>query len=456
MARTLDIAPDELGKRRDRKEYFYPAARVDFQVSFENYDRENPAQPKAFPAVPRSLTINRNSYKEADTFQVTFDARAFPCTPESIRAGAVDIRLFQTEGNIEQGIDAATLSNLSVDPIITGLFDDVDIEYSDSGREVNISGTDYTALFTGTPWPKERRVDGNASLNIVLVELMEKVQGASNMRLVVEPASLVGTLPVVGFADGKINRKQVKVPGENYWDIMYGLAVRYGYILFVRNLEIVLTTPKAYIENRTQTRSFAWGHNITSLRVTRSMGKERVPQIVVSSYDDAKRKKLVSKFPKNRVQAAALGIGFSRDEVKNFTLTGIKDKGILDRAAETYYNLVARGEQKVFIATKDLKDLDGEDLLDISAGDSITLSFRPLSLDLLETMPAPERISTLVGLGYPQEVATVISEAIEKTNIFRRPLRVKEVTYEWGVDSGISISMELQNFVNVDLTESPA
>lgn len=345
------------------------------------------------------------------------------------------------------------------------------MDFSDDGRWVSIDGTDYTSLFIAKQWgsklkaskkkgiPKglrNKRVPSGRPLDDVLREIIAEVESASVMTLVVEPYDLYEELvvkkrmPIVGKSEGRCTKGGLPVKDKDtYWDVMYDLAVRYGFILFVRGLDIVLTRPKNYVAGRTQVRKMAWGRNLTSLRMKRKIGKEQVPVIEVRSYDENRRQVLKAQYPDKTSKQPVTGLGTIKDEVRVYHVHGIRDVKQLKQIAENAYNLLARSEQSVDIETRDLKDLEGEDILNLATGDSISVSLEPYTTDLMEGKSKSQRFATLVELGYDRDVAKTIADSFDKLDVFKHPFRLREANMEWDEDNGLSIAMTLQNYVNI-------
>lgn len=453
MANTLSqtLAPDAESRIRNRKNVFYPQARATLQVILENYG--TPESPLVIPVVPRSVTIYSNSYKEADTWSMEFETHGFPITPEVIKTGQVEIFLYQTQG-IGQSPETLRADDpgetFGLAPSIVGLFDEYTVELSSDGGTCTIDGQDFTSLFISKQWDPSKRVKTGRSLDDVVRELAASVSGASNLTVVTVPENLA--MPIVGRSGGRTTRNGISFGDDKtYWDVIYDVVARHGFIVFVRNLEIVITTPQNYIAGRTLDRKMLWGRNLSSLRMSRRMGKEQVPVVEVRSYDDKGREPISARYPSNPKIKPVTGLGTNKDEVRIFTIYGIRDIATLKQAAESYYNLVARSEQKIEIQTMDLVDLEGTDLLEMRAGDSMTIGFDAFNSDsiVLEGQNREQRINTLKGLGYDPVVAAEIALAFDRVDLFKRPFRVREVTFEWSHDSGLSISAELQNYVDV-------
>lgn len=447
--------PGEQLAKDSRQSIYYPQCRAILQVVFENFG--DPDAPKIIPVIPRSATINSNSYKEADTWSLEFDAKDLPVTPHLIRAGAVEIYLFQTRGIGQEpevivpgSDDVASLEGIK--PCITGLFDEASVEYSDSGRSVTLDGTDYTSLFIAKQWDPKKRVRCGRSLEDAIRSLKAEVESADALEVVVDPLpESASEMPKLGEAESRSTRKK-GIPftqGKNYWDVMYGLAIRYGWILFVRNNELVLTKPQSYTKARSKVRKMAWGRNLTSLRMNRRIGKETVPIIQVRSYDEREKKVISAQYPKNPKQQPVTGLGTKKTEIKIYTVPGIRTQKRLLEVAETTYNLLARAEQEIEIETMDLKDLDGQDMIELRAGDAMTIAFEAMNTELLESASTGQRYRILTELGYQPLVAAAVALTFDRINVFKRPFRVKEATLDWSYDGGLSIQAKLQNFINI-------
>lgn len=469
-------APLAESREQARANIFYPRASVTLSVIFESFG--DPKKPIIIPVTPKKVTVFSNSYKEADTWSIDFDSKDLPVSPELIRGGSVEIYLYQTRGISTPDIiraadvEADPFSLEGLEPTIVGLFDEASLEFDDKGKITSIDGTDYTALFLAKQWRhkkenisglptrepsgnKKGRIPGGKALDATLRDLMAEVESAGAMSLKVEGIDKDGNppkMPKVGSAEGRTNSRGIPVKqGFNYWDAMYNLAIRYGFILFVRNLDVVLSTPQAYVAGQSKIRKMAWGKNLTSLKMTRRIGKVVTPVVEVRSYDEKTRKIIKAKYPKNRKQHPVTGLGTKRNEMRVYTFPGIGSEEQLGRIAETIYNLIARSEQTVEMATMDLRDLEGRDMIELRTGQAVSIGFDAFNSrsDILEGQSDGQRVQTLMSLGYTAEVAQTISKTFDTINVFKRPFRVKEATLEWGEAGGLSISAELQNFINI-------
>lgn len=440
---------------------YYPRCYVTIKAVFENFGEANRIH--SFSAIPQSISIHRNSYKQADSWSIEMDAKDFPLPPSAVRSASVEIRIF--DGNNYDLSDPGVRDKVAKEPpTITGIVDEIDVNWSDSGRVLRFDGQDYTALFIEHSLKEEQRAQFrnqtyNRRLHQVMYDLLRQVDLTGNIQLRVDDKyyfprggqneAQFGT-PIYGAATTKTNRKGFPFKkGDSYWDIMYKIALKHGYILFVQNNDLVLTTPQFIYRNSPRDALFSleWGNNISELSMARRMGKERVPQIRVTSYDDDSGETVTAVFPDSK-QKVSTGIGTKRNEIANYTVYGIKDKQTLKRFAEAAYNLRARSEQTMTLSTMDMLDSNGSSLLGLTSGDAMQVTFAPFNKEIIENMSPDVAAQWLRDRGFSPSAAQVIAAYSRSLEIFRKPLYVKEAEIEWSADSGFMANVTLINFVS--------
>lgn len=408
---------------------------------------------------PQAVRVVRNSYQKPDSFHVEFDARALPMTPKQIRACSVDVYLWNAP-YIGAEVPKDAQGNLLLEPVITGLVDDVTSRMGADGHVVQVDGQDYTALFSQREWStkktKQKRQPMGLRLDIQLEQLIREGDPGGVMRLKIEPETLRSGLPIVGAAARRTNKKGKPVPEKSsWWDVMYRMAQQEGFILFVDGLDVVLTKPHVLhaaragvlggVEPERPVFHFAWGRNLETLELQRHLGKERTPVIEVRSYDERTRQTLEGRYPA-KDQTAPTGVGTNRDQVQVYQMPGITQERALREAARTVYELIAKGEQKLSATTSDLMDLDGNDVLSMRSGDAFVLDVDVYNTEQLMQLPEATRRARLLAAGFPDEVAAFVALNMEVVDQMRGPWRCSELTLDYGLD-GVEVSFEGQEYV---------
>lgn len=435
------------------------------------------SKPTVLHVRPKTATVHLNGYREADTFEMEFDAAHFPFSPELVRSMAVQLHLFQTTnltGNVENFNDET--ENL----VIAGLVDEASYHAGSDGRTFRVTGRDYTCLLLDKQWDPTRRVPVGKPLDQCIQDLVDeathKATTGTTLKVkaigtdsfptleedgVKEDALITAgkfnvskkgklSVPTTGNGHTKVNKKGVPVKGgSNYWDVIYRLCLRHGFVCYVRGTDLILSTPQTLTEATSgRVRSVALGQDLSTLDIDRKMGKETVPQIIVTCYDSKSKKKIQGVWPLSRQQKTT-GLGTRRDEVRVVTVAGISDPGVLQNIAKTYYHSLARGEATIKFQTRDLKDLNGNDLLFLRPGDPVSIGFDAVNDEEFKQISAFQRYQKLLGMGYDEEVANLIATEYDRINQFRQPFYCRDVQFDWSLDQGLMIEVQGINFVSV-------
>lgn len=492
---------------------FYPQCRAILSAVFDGFGGPD-SDPTIVRVLPRSANVHCNGYKEADTFELTFDANFLPFSPELIRSLGVEIYLFNTRGLGDDPEQYATKDNM----LVAGLADNVHLTLDNGGRTFICSGRDYTALLLDRTWDQKNKVPVGKDLVTTVQQLVTAAiqrmptrpklakpsltpPAAAPPRLgvftlpqpVLPPVPATAKLtvvfeadtdiPVVGRIGATVPNKKAKNPvnpsqapktvpkghskhgmthkeGSSYWDVIYKLCLSYGYIVFVRGWEVVIAQPQTLtVRNQNKVRRVAYGYDLSSLEVERKLGKERVPQVIVTCFDPITRKPIKGVYPVKK-DPVSTGIGTKKDESHIMTVHGISDPAQLKRIAETAYNNLARAEGKVRFKTKDLASLPAPgaplpsgydaDLLRLRAGDPIAISWDPYHDAEMRKLDTSGRYAYMLQLGYPASIAQLVAQEYGKIVQFDRPFYVREVNFEFSKDSGVTVDCEALNFIAVE------
>lgn len=425
---------------------YYPQCRVLLQVVFDGFGGAD-SEPETFAVIPRSCKVSKNNYKEADTFDVTFDGKELPISPELIRNAGVQIYMYNTD-TLGAKPDPAT-------PImLVGLIDNATLK-GEKGLEVHASGRDYTGLLIDRQWDPRRRVPIGQDLADTIQNLADEVTKGvgTGQRLLVTFIGDPGELPkTVGTIHNKKTKKRGFSPaqgGKTYWDVIYNLCIRHGYIVFVRGVEIVISRPQVLIANATAgVHHVAYGRNLSKLEVQRKLGKETVPQIIVRSYDSVKRAAIEAKYPESTDKQPQYAIGTKKNEQRSFVVPGVTDAAALRQIAQNAYHALARGEAKIRFETKHLEDLEGRSLFELEAGRPVSIGFEPFIRDaVFEKLSVAQRYDRLVQIGYNKTIAALISTNFDKITYFRRPFYTVEATFSFDRKDGITVECEAANYI---------
>lgn len=463
---------------------FYPRCKAVLDIVLDGYDTGPGSQDQPIHVdnlTPKHATIHVNSYRQADSWEMTFDAHDAPFDPQLIRSAQVKLYLYDES----QGEPATDV------PLIVGILDEDTMELSDNGRWVTMSGQDYTQHLIAKQWPplkggRARRVPTGKRIDALVQDILSEADPSGTLKVKLENIA-EADLPVVGASSPAGHGRGVPIEqNTSYWDVIYKTVLRYGLICFVRGVDVVISKPKNLHDYANdEIKRMAWGVNVSHLTLSRKLGKERVPRIVVIAYDEdgewinrveypPSGSKLDGKFkvtPSARVSttekikaATARSTGKSAKASKTKTLKredeymivpiyGVSDEKTLLRAAESMRTLIGRGERTIIAKTRDLVDIDGLPLLNLQAGDAVEIWWQDFNAETMENQACSreQKVEYLVGRGFAPDVAEAL--ALQYSRMFgkqNRPLRLRSASYEWDVSTGVDIEMELVDFVVVD------
>lgn len=321
---------------QDEGATFYPVARALTGLVFQGQESGigSPENPLAFPVIPKSAKVVINSYRQADSWELVFDARDLPFDPQKLRMGTVEIAMFLTNGIEDEkrllsrqfaesedagagkargyievqraraevaSMEASDRRDRAVDarrtyfeenePLITGLFDEAGISCSSSGRWVTLSGQDYTAMLIGRQWHplaggRARRVPTGQRADDFAESLLREV----------DPNGIL-TVKVMGMGDSELPKiykdKDIGLRGRgipiekdtSYWDVIYKTLTRHGLLCYFRNNDLIITRPRNVQELQKDVRYLAWGVNLESIDLDRHFGRAQVPIIILQCMD---------------------------------------------------------------------------------------------------------------------------------------------------------------------------
>jgi hypothetical protein len=497
---------------------FYPRCRAILQVEFDNYaisELGGHEKPLVIPVLPKSATVHRNKHNQADSWELEFSAADLDFDPKTVRAGEAQIYFFDAGSQDDSALVAsrqnpttrapsATVNDPfthDYPPIIVGLFDDQSMEMSNDGRWVRIKGQDYTQLLL-KHWPpvegthRARRIPVGQPLVTWARALLKEVDpsGRINVRFDGANPLTIATRatgedlgPIVGKGEISGNKRGIPIQQETtYFDVFYKVCLRLGYICEIQGLDLVISQPRNLSSFKpADIRAMAWGNNIEHLSMSRHLGKEKVPRVIMKAWDDDRHLMIVVEVPDGGPHAKEIALAknpsrkthaiehikaavakthakkphhhkattlHKEDEFIIIPVHGISSPEALQRAGETYRTLIGRGERKVIVKTHDLVDIDGLGILDVKSGDPFYVRWQDFNKEAFSN-PAKsfgERVDWLKAHGYQPDVAAVLAGSYDRMFAkAERPLRVREATFQYDADNGLEIEMELQDFVMV-------
>ena len=480
---------------------YRPQCRALLSIVFDGFGESALDSPRQLlPCTPRTVTIHRNAYRDADTFDMTFAYGDLPIDPQLVRGCQVEIYLFDAAEqnevprllNREAG-NLSTASELTASgldgfaefrrqfvgptakPAFIGLVTNHPVDRSGDDATVTLTGEDYTYLLKQRQWPpldggRSRPIPVGKRLDLILEDVLAMADETGKLALRVDGIER-SALPVVDRA-GVGGKHGIPVASETkFFDVMSQLAGRHGMIVFVDGLDVVLSTShNLHGMADPNIRMLTWGRDIASMRMERAMGIEAAPGVVVR-YRDANTGKIAeAEWPTGIVAKAkaskaknvekSLSPTHRHKAEKRQSVTISTDYQIVPlmevgnaadalRAAQAYYTRLGSHERTATITTDDLADTNGRSLLDLRAGDAMRVIVDTFTRAVMDDVRLSdgERVDRFVEHGFTRSIAELIVRHYEKLLTMQRPLKVREATLDFDIDAGVTIEAQMVDFI---------
>lgn len=450
--------------------------------------------------LPRSVQIDRNGLRTADTCSIVFDYRDAPIDPRVIRSAAVRVTIgvvpagdFEDgmAGGLEEG-DPASLVREGAEGTtqFVGFVDDwrIDLDGED-GDTISLDCRDVTALLHDEKLPSGLGID-------LSVPLDEGVR-----RLLNEFPSTRG-VPVLFGGEGE--RDQAPIPAEalpparrarrgrvarrarsgdqsmSLWDHITDVCRQVGFVPYFDDHELRIIHPRTFYSGQSTARRMVYGRNLESLSFARKLGGVKVPTIEVRCYDPQLGRTRWARYPvaegaprsgvfgttepprPTRANHVPPGGGEPEDKIETFNVDGVTDPARLALTAESIWHQLGRQEIEGSFKTHDVWSWEAPeeaaDLLQLTAGDPVELlvasaETRELSEQItsatdLAALTREARSQYLERLGWDRDVAqrfSALQEAVSFQTIFR--VASSKISYDSG--EGIQVNVDFMNFLVV-------
>ena len=322
---------------------------VDTDASLRSLDRRRelrelqtlrPGEP--FRIQPQNVTVDLNSYAEADSFRATLDYKNFPFDPRTIRSVHVTVHMEDMKG-VDRRI-VPSLQNL----VFVGFCDNSSIDMDETDRTVMLEGRDLTSLFLDLKKPGFFKINWKNTFEQELRRIVNFVPGAKNIMVEVDP-------PLPGEIGKKIDpeRKKIKEYGSskenllenkenaedienqreeakknrdnfaksvakdgsnlkptrkeaNFWDVITALAADLGYIAYMDRGILRARTPRNFYSDNNPTQ-YIYGHNLASVNFERKTGRKKKTNLLLTSVDNARNRPIKVKIPQDVTAADGFG-----------------------------------------------------------------------------------------------------------------------------------------------------
>lgn len=290
--------------------FYYPQSAVKLRILPEDYKLVSDASlqsPIEVITQAKMVSVTRNDYKTADSFNMKLDYKSFPFDPRSIRACGVVIYM-QDTGKLEKLVPSQD------NAVFAGYVDTEEIMLDENAQTVTFEGRDFTALLIDQKYAIKKPISEQKPLDKAITEFLGQVPALQNMVVVNRTGELLPSLGAYypNHADPLNGQKN---PGskESYWSLIQDACNRAGIICFMELENLVLTTPRNQADTVGDDIKFIYGKNVKKFEFKRKLG--RLKGINVQVRSRVGKKVNVAKIPAEATPAWCTAFGITRAEV---------------------------------------------------------------------------------------------------------------------------------------------
>lgn len=451
--------------------FFYPRAELAI-TAYVNTSRTGTSfEVVEFRAVPRSVTIERNSYNEADECKIEFSAARFPVLPRSVRQ--VLIRVYAGDVGGLYG-EAASLIEPEFLRFI-GYVDDPELSLDESDGKIGWKARDFTALLLDTKRPSVKIVPSYGDrLDRALRRILDDLPGGEAIDLVYENGATSWPDLSAAAPAGWANKQMPAKPEDTAWDLIKRACDPLGLIPQIKLDKLHVSSSRG-LENPTRRPVFIWGQNLLEYKEKRNLRRLR-EGIGLNGYDLSRRKYITALWPPegDRAVVAHLKpatkkggkpkpqlIAGSNEKRKWFPFGAVANQKALDEAARRIFE-VRRAQEfegsfkcaRMVVPSQDQIDDGFEaeigqfDVTGLSSGDRVMLDVRSDEKTLLGRLSTTEaRARYLVDQGYGEAAARALARVFDSGVEGPLEVYVHKASHKF-TEADYSLEVEFKNLIS--------
>ncbi len=460
--------------------------------------------------VPITAQFLRNGIRTADTASIEVAFADLPVDPRTVRSCAVQLFMGTvTPEDYARGMNGELRTTSSTGSGVRVRYNVLPDEYTDRyGRQrtnlrfegwvdewqadwpdqdsptVVLECTDNTRLLLDQEAPAQLTVGVNDPIDKAIADYLSNFPQFRGLSVTYRPNIERGSIPALkkSLATTKYQPKLGPPPSGGklkVWDYLTDVCGSIGHTVRFEGTQVVIQRARSLYDNRLASRDddpftgrvlpsgielkrrlYVYGRNIREMKMGRKFATIPNVNIEVRSYDTARKRTIVVRYPLKGDRQKSISPGNASDQkwiVK--TVAGIKDEPTARIIAQGIYEQVTRNELVARLITKNLGSYGGDnqdpDALDVKAGDAIDIrvladdgagassvqtAFQAVELRAQEFMKA---------LGYSDRFATAYQAAADHLGM-PNTFRCKTMGGQWDSQSeGITLDFELTNYIEV-------
>lgn len=421
----------------------------------------------SWTAIPRSVEINRNSARQADTCSITLDYRDFPLDPRIVKDMFVSVCMDDTRSADVDLVPFEIPSAPGLPPITNfrfkGRVDEPKATLGESEQTVTLECRDYTGIWLDFRWPKAIKIPGGPDVpsiptppGTLLGDIVEM------MRLKITPTLAPAFYPdaAVAFSDVFLQTGAATFVAEkddNAWDVLSALCDLFG-VVPVFDLD-QLTIRTATFPG-SQHVIMEYGSNVSRLEFSRNLKAVKSKQVKIVAWNAELGQSVFAEWPTTAdilSGATRLGPGGTPNkpaiEQVVYHLAGPYTPPTLLLLAQNVYAELSQSQLKGSIETCEMVDMLGGSLTGLANSDQITVRIGTSDMASIANMSSTEAVAFLSNPQrvnhLPPVVALALVSAWTQAQSLSVTFAILECVHRWNRDSApyYTLTVNFRDFV---------
>jgi hypothetical protein len=441
----------------------YPTAWVNLYLLLEDFGQPGAGELITLSGTPLDLRVEKNSFQEADTAEITLDLEDFPFDPRVLRAATVEVFLADAGGIDTHFWRVKNPLEMRPFAVFAGVLDEPTSKFDDDHRRFTLRCRDYTAYFLDAEMEPGELSFKREGRKLSFVELLRDLldQRETTRALAIEDRDGIGAkiFPAdykVREGEGKKGARRTR-EGETIWDVVQQVALEAGVIVYVELDRVVVREPATIYGDEIDTeRLITWtlGRDVMKLEQSRRLGRQHGINVLVTSYDPDAKKTLRALAPKDagqeeKKEIAVSGLGdmgravrsSARAHVRPFVVSGIREQSQLQRIADQLHEQLRHHALEGTLDTDAMADGNGRPVQAFAYGDPFVIELSD-SAQGFGFEPTEKQIRDLVAKGYPEKDAKSLALSLDRLRV---PYYLHRATYTFSSENGFDLSLELRS-----------
>jgi hypothetical protein len=426
---------------------YYPRASVQLSVLFAGGD----GVVRTFFVVPRSVEVERNDHRTADTAEIEIDYADLPIDPRAVESILVRVWMGDATADERSVVDDDRR-------MFIGYVDDPETVLEEGGEVVRLTCRDYTSIFLDYDWHGDAlRLD--RPLRRIVEHVATTVPGGGLVPIAFDPPEVAGLVP----ADVIGRTRWAARAGDDSWTVLADLLSRLS-LVPVFELDVLwIRSPIAFAQRSAR---LVYGANVERLTFTRKSKEIRTKRLRVYALDVATRQVLTAEYPpdppaKQRVGADGSAITEQAKVMPWLLEEGLWTQADVDHAARQAYQEMAGQYLEGVIETREMVSrFRGQDvdLTRLANGDDIYLRPYPVDRGAYGGLSDGELFAELTAgpVGLRPGIARAVVEAWRRTGDLSPRFYVRQARHTWTRDEGYRLRVEFINRVELTQQGRPA